>query len=332
MQYKNIFTPTAVVVMFLALTGVVSAYAEQSVPGSLLYNIKTQINEPVASVFAFTKEEKTEWKERIIERRLEEAQKLISNNSLDEVKRVALENEINKEVNEFNSRINELAQIKDKSLESSNINIRLQASLNAYQNVLEKLSGLSGLGISEDTKKETVKLLAAVTSVNNTVKDNHKSLEQNIGTSTQNQDAGTDTLATASEKINAAKELLNSIKLVYQKEKMRLSLNIQNEINKNLAKAEGSLQEAQDFINTNNFTNSTTNSQIAISAIGSARLLLLSNIINSDIKKDMGVTGLGFDDDIYNEEDAEEDDEDEYYETEKNEERGFSDDEYEYDD
>lgn len=231
--------------------------------------MKTLVNEPVAGIFALTKEEKTEWKERLVERRLGEAQKLVSKGNLSEKTRIGLENQIKNKIDEFNINVNELALQKNESTDSSDLNIRLQASLKAYQNVLENLSGETSVGV--DTKQETEKLLATLEVYKNKVKDNHKNLELNVGVDS-----------------NAAENLLNSTKLTYQKEKINLSINIQNQIDAKLALAETTLQEGKVFITSSNYTNATDKFQTTINAVNKVKLLMLSNVMKGDIENEMG--------------------------------------------
>jgi len=56
--------------------GGVSYAAEGAVPGDALYPIKVGINEEVRDIVALTPEAKADWESRLVERRLEEAEKL----------------------------------------------------------------------------------------------------------------------------------------------------------------------------------------------------------------------------------------------------------------
>lgn len=99
---KDKLIPTIVIIVLLAFIGSTSAFAERSIPGDLLYWVKININEPAAGVFAFTKEEKTEWQEHLVERRLEEKAKLMSQNKLNDTTETNLEDKIEKHVDKFN--------------------------------------------------------------------------------------------------------------------------------------------------------------------------------------------------------------------------------------
>lgn len=99
---KDKLMPIIVIILLFGLIGGTSAFAEKSLPGDLLYWVKININEPAAGVFAFTKEEKTEWQEHLVERRLEEKAKLMQENKLDNNTEVDLEDKIEKHVDKFN--------------------------------------------------------------------------------------------------------------------------------------------------------------------------------------------------------------------------------------
>jgi len=329
---KNKFVPIFAMVLIVVLTGGTSAFAEKAVPGDLLYKIKVSINEPVTGIFSsLSKEEETEWKERLVERRLEEAQKLISKNNFKKTTRIELENQIKGQIDEFTINVNELALEKNKSTNSSDLNIRLQASLSAHENILKKLSEKETM--STDTKQETKKLLASLDKYKDKVNSDHESLELNMGVESNPKIASTNKIeddkdtssdsemtskttssytslttsisATASAdststlaKQNAAENLLNSTKLSYQKEKINLSTNIQNQIDNKLILSETALKEGKTFITSYDYIKATEKFQLVISGINEAKLLMLSNLKKGDIEYSMGIYN---DDDIENE-------------------------------
>lgn len=260
---KSKFVGAFAMVGIVFITGGTSAFAEKSVPGDFLYKVKVSVNEPLAGVFAFTKEEKTEWKERIIERRLKEAHHLASIGKLDEAKRSSLEENIKNEVAIFNTSVNELSKEEGKVEKSSDLSIRLQASLQAYQSVLGNM--IEKEDSSDDNKKETGKFIAVLENSKNKSRDDNKNLELGLRDDGQ----------------TIAKNLLDSIKLLYQKEKINLSVNIQNQIDAKFALAEESLK--------NNKPN------VVITELNSIKLLMLSNVIKGEIEDDHGIDN---DDDI----------------------------------
>ncbi|MCX6755448.1 MAG: DUF5667 domain-containing protein [Candidatus Nomurabacteria bacterium] len=276
-----------IIALVIAITGGTATIAEKSIPGDFLYGVKVHINEPVAGVFAFTKEEKTEWQERIVERRLDEAQKLISNNNLDEATRLDLQNQISSQITEFNTNVNALSLQKNQSVNSSDLNIRLQASLNAYKSVLENLS--TEVVLNENTKIENQKLISNIDEATKKINTDNQNLETNVGvipldTSIPAQTIDNSVLAL--DKQRAAENLLNSAKLSYQKEKINLSTNIQNQISSKLSSAETSIEEGKILITSIDYTNSIEKFQTSINTTNSAKLLMLSNTIKRGIEDD----------------------------------------------
>src|ERR1035437_2494797 len=130
MKFK--FSPMYVVVPVLVIVGGVFAFAETSVPGNMLYPVKISISEPIIGVFAFSKEDKVEWDERLIERRLQEAAKLVSADNLSEPIRASVETNIKNQIEKFRINVANLAREKNGATTSSDLSLRLEAALNAY--------------------------------------------------------------------------------------------------------------------------------------------------------------------------------------------------------
>lgn len=271
------FVPAFAMILIVVLAGSTSAFAEKAIPGDFFYGVKTLVNEPVAGIFAFTKEEKIEWQERLVERRLAEAQKLVSKNSLNENTRVYLENKIKNQVNQFSTNANELALQKKETANSSGLNIRLQASLKAYENVLTTLS--DNIETDASTKQETKKLLAVLAKSQDRVRDDQKNIEL---------DVEVDSVVVLAKK-DTALNLLNSTKLLYQNKKVNLSANIQNKINNKLAEVETELGDGQAFFSSSDYANAADKFRSAIGSANSAKLLILSNTIKGDIEDEAGI-------------------------------------------
>jgi len=268
--YRYKFAPALMMILVVVLSGGASAFAEKAIPGDFLYKVKILVNEPVAGAFSFSKEKKVEWQGKLVERRLGEAQKLVSRGNFNKTTRVNLENQIKNEIDEFNVNVNKLALEKNEGTNSSDLNIKLQASFKAHQNILEKLSFETD--IKENTKQETEKFLTTLEGYKNKVKDDHKNLELDVGV-----DA------------SVAENSLNSIKLEYEKEKINLSANIQNQINDKLVLAEIALQDGKAFLISSDYAKATDKFQLVISLTNKGKLLIFSNVIKDDIENDMGI-------------------------------------------
>lgn len=315
-NYK--FVPSLIIAIVVVTTGGASVYAEKSIPGDFLYKFKTNVNEPAAGIFAFTKEERTEWKERIVERRLAEAQKLVSKNSLDEKTRLELENKIQKEIEDFSKNVEELSKRDYSSAEPSNLHMRLQASLEAYQNILSQISEETGIEIT--TKEETQKLLATIEDSKQKVKGHHKEMELGLGTDDDTKGSDDDSIIvdiinTAYSKHVAADRLLDSVKLSYQKEKGYLSKNIQTQVDAKLSLSDKTMNEGHVLLDLKDYVNATNKFQLVITSSNEANLLMLSNVIKGDIEDDLGIDKHGDDIDDDEFEDIEDDDDEDDFES-----------------
>lgn len=288
------FAPSFAMIMIVVLAGGTSAFAEKTVPGDFLYALKISVNEPVAGLFAFSKEEKTEWQERLVERRLGEAQKLVAQERLDEKTRTYLADKIQTQVDEFNISANELALQKNESANSLDLNVRLQASLRAHEGVLLAISNKKNTDSS--TKQETDKLIAMLTKSQDRVRDSHEDIvsKDNIAipaVTAMLGVAGTtaDDKTSVLSKKESAQDLLNSIKLTYQKEKLGLSVNIQDKIDNKLAEVEKIIKEGNVVLESSDYANAAEKFQVAIDLANSAKLLMLSNAIKEDIEEDLEI-------------------------------------------
>lgn len=75
-NFRNKKTLSVFIIGGLFLGGSMSFAAENTVPGDILYPVKVHFNEPVRGAIARTSKAKAEWGVRLVERRLEEVEKL----------------------------------------------------------------------------------------------------------------------------------------------------------------------------------------------------------------------------------------------------------------
>ena len=156
-NFKLIFTkpmPIAIIIAIL-IGGGVSAAAEQSLPGETLFPLKVSVNEKVRGFLAVSGEAEANLQIKLAERRLEEAEKLVSNNNLNEKARIHLEENFQKHAEKVKTKIAELeTKNTPKALE---ITSHLETSLEAHSRILTNLqTSLNGdLGV----KLEKIKLM-----------------------------------------------------------------------------------------------------------------------------------------------------------------------------
>ena len=102
------------VLTFVVAGGGLAYAAESSVPGDLLYPVKIHVTEPIRDVLAVTPAEKASWDATKAVRRLNEAEILANRNKLTPQYQNELEQNFNKNVNDFNNSIRTIATTTPK--------------------------------------------------------------------------------------------------------------------------------------------------------------------------------------------------------------------------
>lgn len=132
---KPMYIPAIILVLSL-MGGGVSYAAEGSVPGDLLYPIKVRLNEEVRSAVAFTPRAKAEWAVRRTERRLEEAQELLTQNRLNQETRLRLEEGLGEATREVRQHVEQLTS-RGNAGTATAVSSELEAILRAERTVFE---------------------------------------------------------------------------------------------------------------------------------------------------------------------------------------------------
>lgn len=91
-RMRNFKTMTLISLGGLVVGGSVAFAAEGTLPGYLLYPVKTEVNERVRGAVAFTSQSKAAWEVRLVERRLEEMEKLAARPLSSEAKEATQKN------------------------------------------------------------------------------------------------------------------------------------------------------------------------------------------------------------------------------------------------
>lgn len=148
-------TAMPIILVITLLVGATTSYAaDESLPGDLLYPLKLHVNEGVRGALTLSAEGRAEWEARILERRLEEAEKLALKGEFNTETRENLESRLEDRVTKIQVRIEALEE--DEDFESAaDISSRFETSLRAHIRILEKLSSNN-----PDSKTEVDLLLA----------------------------------------------------------------------------------------------------------------------------------------------------------------------------
>ncbi len=135
------YTVIASLIVILSGQGIVYA-SQDSLPGDILYPVKIKVLEPVRSALTLSTEAKAEYESNLATKRLEEAEKLASNNKLDK----DTEKRISELVKNHTSALdNDLSRLnkssKNKKEKVDDIVTNFQAGMNAHSQVLEEILG-----------------------------------------------------------------------------------------------------------------------------------------------------------------------------------------------
>lgn len=127
-------------VLLFGFGGGVSYAAEDSVPGEVLYPIKTKVNERLENAIAFGLEAKARANARFAERRLEEMRELSFRRKLDLEKRDMLIQKFEEFEEKARARIQEV-EAQGKIEQAENMSAGLESAIDAHAKILEKLNG-----------------------------------------------------------------------------------------------------------------------------------------------------------------------------------------------
>ena len=131
--------PALIVALIIALSGGTAAAASTSLPGDALYPVKVNVSEKVASAFRFSDEGKAEFKLRLAERRLEEAEKLAVEGKLDANIVSNIETHFDSQEQRMQEIIKRL-EANGKVEAATRLSSNLEAMLNAHDEIIAKLN------------------------------------------------------------------------------------------------------------------------------------------------------------------------------------------------
>lgn len=140
------FAPT-VLILILFVGGGVSFAARGTLPGDILYPFKLGVTEKVQGLFLVSKKEQAKFEIILIERRAEEAIKLVKTGKLDEKKSATLNMAFEKHAEAVNTKIEELKETDKEAAKEvvSNLSTSLTEqveNISKIQNTTEKDSFL----------------------------------------------------------------------------------------------------------------------------------------------------------------------------------------------
>ncbi len=127
--------------LLIVVTGGTAYAAKGSLPGDLLYTVKTGVSEPIEGALSFSVESKIKFHSEVAQTRLEEAEVLASQNRLDADATQKLESDIDAHISE---RDNLVATLNEKSPDAGAAVVgELDSSIAAHSEVLAALGNES---------------------------------------------------------------------------------------------------------------------------------------------------------------------------------------------
>jgi len=129
----------AALLIVVLLTGSASALAEGSLPGAPLYPVKVGVNENIRTFFSFSDDAKADWSVQLAERRLGEAEKLVSRGNFSAKTHAELEAKFAEALKRFESNVKNV-EASSNSKAALELSSDFEASLKAHQNILAHLS------------------------------------------------------------------------------------------------------------------------------------------------------------------------------------------------
>lgn len=285
-KQKNFMTALILMIM-LAATGGTSAIAEKAIPGDALYQVKVSINEPVAGLFNVSEEGNANWQERLVERRLEEAQKVATQGTLSTSTQAEIESNINNQIEKFTKAVKKLSENDNKAVSSSELIVRLESALSAHQNILERAEKEGK--ISTSTKETARELRSALKENEDEVKNHREEMESTLGDDSRDVNASSTASTTPEYVLNkqaVAEKILANVKTKYQEEKAGLATTTIVEVDKKLAEVEKVLAEGKANVSLGKFDQARKNFQEVIKLSNNIRVNILTDSISKDIEND----------------------------------------------
>lgn len=138
--FQQIYKTMPIVLLIaLLLGGGAAAYADTSLPGDVLYPVKVNVNEEVRGWLAVSDDSEARLQVRLAERRLEEAEKLASEDRLNDDARAKIEANFEDHATRVNARIEAMEDDSRGSTNAVEVSSQFEASLKAHEEILNRL-------------------------------------------------------------------------------------------------------------------------------------------------------------------------------------------------
>ncbi len=136
----NFASSMAIMLIITVMVGGGVAFgAEKALPGDILYSVKLSVNEEVRGWMATSEQSKADWEIRRTERRLEEAEELADEGSLNAEASENLETNFEAHAQKVKERVEKFRN-KDNFNAAASLSLNFETSLKAHEKILSKLA------------------------------------------------------------------------------------------------------------------------------------------------------------------------------------------------
>lgn len=200
-------------VLALMIGGGFSAAAQNSLPNDPLYPIKIDVNEKVEGWLAISSEAKAQWQATLMERRLQEAEKLAAKGELDADTRAKIEVNFEEHAEKVQDHIAEIKN-QDEVEAGADLSSRLESSLKTHKLILNRLAVKGG---NDDQIRPLILKIDAKAKKSTEDRSNLelKLSAPNINAHTENEteiEAQADVKSAAEDKMNAAQNKIDEVR------------------------------------------------------------------------------------------------------------------------
>lgn len=266
----NILKPMPIfaVIAIVALLGGGTSFAAQgALPGGILYPVKVGFNEQVVAALQFSSEAKANYEALLAERRLDEASSLAVQGKLDSSESADLESRFAAHAAKVKERINEM-EAKGNIRAAADFSSRFETSLKAHDEILIKLQEKDS-----DVKDIEIKANAALGDILGV----RIRLESKIASSTAEEN-GTDVKTAAEGKVNAATNVISSVRSYLENKKDKLGAQATANAEARLAVADSLVVQAKARIEAGAYGEAFNIGNHAIRVAQDARTLIEAKI------------------------------------------------------
>ncbi|TAK57722.1 hypothetical protein EPO17_01190 [Patescibacteria group bacterium] len=170
--YQNLVP--ALAVLFLMLTGVVGAAAQDTLPGDALYPVKIHLNEKLKSFISIGPESQARVQAEFAERRMQEVEKLAETNMLTPEIEASVKSDFNAHIQAVNKNV-EILESSGDAKAGKKVHAELKESLHVHKN---KLIQLSEKKSSKGNFKSQAVLGEVIRTLENTLEDKEKESDE----------------------------------------------------------------------------------------------------------------------------------------------------------